>query len=104
MVDLSSVGMHEINGVLIQKLLSSKAMQVRLGANKIDVQFRYVPVEKMNDTESEDPQWSNAYGYILAEWRRSKTTVWQWLKEKGLDEEASAVKQRDLKRQHIWRR
>lgn len=71
MVDLASVGMHEVNGVLIQKLLRSKALQVRLGSNKIDVQFRYVPVEKMNDTESEYPHWGNAYGYILAGWRRS---------------------------------
>ncbi len=47
----------------------------------------------MNDTESEDPMWDSAYGYILAQWRGSNSTVWQWLKKRGLDEDASAAKQ-----------
>jgi hypothetical protein len=89
--------MHEINSVLIHNLQNGKAMQVRLGANKIDVQYRQVPAGKIDDTEAEEPRWVSAYGYILAEWRGSNSAVWQWLKEKGLDEVASAAKQLGLK-------
>jgi hypothetical protein len=53
MVDLSSVGMHETNGVLIHPQ-NGKAMQVRLEKDKAGVQYRLVPAEKMDDTEDGD--------------------------------------------------
>jgi hypothetical protein len=92
MVDLISVGMHETNGVLIH-LQNGKATQVRLEKDKAGVQYRVVPAEEMDDTEDGDPKWINAFGYILGQWRSSNSMVWQWLKEKGLDDAASVARQ-----------
>jgi len=97
MVDLFSAGMHETNGVLIH-LQNEKAMQVRLDKDKAGVQYRLVPAEKMDDTEDGDQKWINASGYILAQWRSGNSVVWQWLKDKGLDDAASVARQLGLRR------
>jgi hypothetical protein len=96
MIDFAPIGMHEINGVLVHKL-NGMAIQVRLEKDNVDVHYRELPSDKMNDTESEEPKWITAYGDILAEWRSSNSAVWQWLKKKGLDETASAAKQLKLR-------
>jgi hypothetical protein len=50
------------------------------------VKTRQVPVEKINDTESDSPQWTSALGYILSSWIKDSSPVWQWLQENGANE------------------
>ena len=83
--------MLEHRGVLIQKFENGKAMQVRLEPNRVQVRTRYVDAQKMKDTESDTDPWSLANGYKLAAWREGNSPVWQWLLEKGLDEQATVT-------------
>jgi hypothetical protein len=86
MIDLGKYGMYEQDGVLIQPFGNGKAMQVRLETDRIGVSSRQVPEVMARDTKSEDPPWFSAYDHILAEWMRSESPVWAWLREKGIDE------------------
>jgi hypothetical protein len=85
-VNLAAWGMHEYNGVLVQPFPNGKAMQVRLEPDRVDVRTREVPVDRIHETEANEPQWNTAYDYVIADWMQRNSPVWQWLKEKGIDE------------------
>jgi hypothetical protein len=91
-MNLAKWGMDEQKGVLIQDLKNGKAMQVRLDPDHVTVRTRSVPVQKMDDVDNEKPEWTSAMGFILAEWIQSNSAVWQWLKEKGIDENAAKLR------------
>jgi|SRR5580704_6582119 hypothetical protein len=95
MVNLADWGMYEFQGVLLQDLQNGRAMQVRLEPGRDDVKTRQVPADKINDVESDAPEWTSAAGYILATWIEDNSPVWKWLQEKGIDE--TGVKLRMLK-------
>ena len=78
--------MYEHEGVLIQLFENRKAMQIKLASDNIDVRIRQVPLERANDTTGIDPEWLTAYDLTMNDWVHNDSTVWQWLKLKGLDE------------------
>ena len=95
MINLSESGMYEHSGVLIQPFPNGTAMQVKLAPDRLDVRTRTVPGDKANETKGDTPKWLTAYDYVISEWVLSNSPVWQWLKEKGIDE--TAVHKRILK-------
>jgi hypothetical protein len=85
MVKLSDFGMYEYKGVLLLDFQNGRAMQVRLDGPG-DVKTRQVQVDKINDVESDSPEWVSAPDYILANWIKDNSPVWQWLQENGANE------------------
>jgi len=60
MVNLADWGMYEYKGVLLQDLQNGRALQVRLEPGRDDVKTRQVPTDKINDVESDSPEWTSA--------------------------------------------
>jgi hypothetical protein len=89
--------MYEQNDTLIQRFPDGKAMQVKLAPDRVDVRIRTVQGEKADDTESNTPHWSTAYGFILSEWMLKDSPVWRWLRDKGIDEIAARKRLLGLK-------
>jgi hypothetical protein len=95
--NLAEFGMYEHQGVLVQDLENGTAMQVKLAPDRIDVRWRSVPVALINETDTDTPAWTTAYGFNLATWVTGNSPVFRWLKEKGINEVAMHKRQLGLK-------
>jgi hypothetical protein len=89
--------MNERDGVLIFDLKNGSVLQVKLAADRVEVLLRYVPVSVGDDTESDTPPWTTAYGHTLSEWMLSNSEVWQWLIAKGIDQIAATRRLLELR-------